>query len=270
MQNDMNIQINPAFFDDVDDELCGFETDVVLVNKEARDLEIYQQLQPASGVCIVKPPRVPELSETVLAYEKAEAMAKQMDLRQGSFNYGYVSGEFIFGDFIEALFVTRNLHTKRLLIATLALSYENVDSLKNLLEGGYVDKLDLVYSDFQFSHERHGIVPYMYEQLGGYDFQLTVARSHAKLACFTTDNTGEPLSIGVRGSANLRSASCIEQIFVNESPQMNAIDEAVYDDLIERFATINRDNPKKAFNPRGLSRQKLWQYVKQSISKLTH
>lgn len=268
MYNSDTETLNLDFF--APERPLGFSSKVVTKSKDTRDLERYNELQPESGICIVKPPRVPTLTDMVLAYEKAEDLAKRVVLTPGVFQYGYISGEFIFGDFLEAMFVEHNLHTKRLLIATLSLSYGNVDNMKNLFEGGYVDRIDLVYSDFKFSDSRTTIVPYLYEELGKYDFQLTVARSHAKLACFTTDNTPEPLSIGIRGSANLKSASCIEQIFVNESPQMNTIDEAVFDHLIERFATINRTNPKKQYNPKNLSRQKLWKYVTEALTKLTH
>lgn len=265
MQNDLNIDINDDYFADCDTENDAFETDVTRISKDARALEIYQSLQPESGVVVVKPPRTPDLPDSVLLYEKAEEFARKIDLSPGVFNYGYVSGEFIFGDLLEAMLVEHNLHTARLLIATLSMSYENVDSLVNLMEGGFVDKLDIVFSDYQFSHERGGVVKYMYEELSKYDFQLTVARHHCKLACFTTD---DGRNIGIRGSANLRSASCVEQVFVNESATLNAVDEAVLGDLISRFATLNRDNKRALFNPKVPSRQKLWKYIQESIQNL--
>ncbi len=187
----------------------------------------------------IKPPHVPDYDEHELFYEKAAAMARGIQIQPGHASYHYLSGNFEFGDFIEALFVEHNYHTGRLLISTLSMSQNNVDSLASLLNGGFVDNLDLVISAYQFAHERHGLIPYIYETLGAESgrFQLAVAASHCKLCLFTTD---EGLNIGIRGSANLRSSACIEHFFIHESKELNQADEATQNRIIERFKTIKK------------------------------
>lgn len=59
----------------------------------------------------VKPPKSKELPTKKLKYEIAESLAKDIDLSQRTFVI--VNGTFIFGDFIEALVVEKDLHIKK-------------------------------------------------------------------------------------------------------------------------------------------------------------
>lgn len=186
----------------------------------------------------IKPPHAPEIPEEQLFYENAAAHARKIKIQTGHSSYHYLSGNYIFGDFIEALFVEHQYHTDRLVISTLSLSENNVDSLANLMNGGFVENLDLVISAYQFAMERHNLIPYLYETLNiGDRFQLAVAASHCKLCLFTTD---EGLDIGIRGSANLRSSACIEHFFIDESESLNQADEKVQNRIIETYKTIKK------------------------------
>ncbi|NTU67978.1 MAG: hypothetical protein HGB02_03755 [Chlorobiaceae bacterium] len=187
--------------------------------------------------------------ERHVKFNNAVEMAKAMEIGSGTRSHAIVSGNFIFGDFIEALFVERNIHTKKLSVSTLSLSDENIDSFSNLLDGGYVDSLDLIVSDYFHANERHGLVPYMLQELDKDDrFQLAVASSHTKIVIFETDG-GKKFVI--HGSANLRSSACVEQFTIEENPEYFDFCQAYHDVVLKEYAIINKS----------LRRNKLWQVV---------
>ena len=108
-------------------------------------------------------PKLTPVPRRSVKYEKAAALARDLGLLQkGERVDAIISGKFIMGDFIEAYMVEHDIHTERLLISTLSYNENNVDSLLNLLDGGYVDKLDLVVSPYFFAHERNTLIRYTY------------------------------------------------------------------------------------------------------------
>jgi hypothetical protein len=184
-------------------------------------------------------------------YDNAEKLARDIEIGQGSVSHALLSGNFIAGDFIEALFVEKNIHTKCLSISTLSLSDENIDSLKNLLVGGFVDNLDFIISDYFHGHEKHkaGLVPYMLDTLDIDNcFQLAVAASHTKIALFETD---EGFKFVIHGSANLRSSACVEQITIEENPVLYDFYKSYHDAILAEYSIIKKS----------LLRNQLWQAI---------
>jgi hypothetical protein len=156
----------------------------------------------------IKPPKTKEIKESRLKYSDALKLAKDISLKKNERYFFVVNGSFIFGDFIEALIVNNNWKIKSMTISTLSLSENNIDSLANLINGDYVDELNLIVSDYFYSHERHNLIPYCYKQLDlDNKFQLAVAGTHCKLCIFETYNNGY---VVIHGSANLRSSSNME------------------------------------------------------------
>ena len=99
----------------------------------------------------------------------------------------FVSGSFIFGDFLEAFIMGNNAKCKKMTISTLSLNQNNVDSLYNLLAGNYIDELNLIVSVYFWGNEIRSLIPYMYRKLDfGNKFQLSVASIHTKTAQFET------------------------------------------------------------------------------------
>jgi hypothetical protein len=151
-------------------------------------------------------------------YENAKNLLKQINPGIGQEVHCLVKGDFIFGDFIEALHVEKNIRSKNLKISTLGMSQDNVDSLVGLIKDGYTDKLDLVVSNYFYSHEKKGLIPYFIKELGKdlEKIDIMVLRSHTKvtLADFTD------AKIVMTGSANLRSAKCIEQFTLTENAEI--------------------------------------------------
>lgn len=186
----------------------------------------------------IKPPACKEIPEHRLKYELAEHLAKDLKPEKGMRAFCLINGTFIAGDFIEAWIVEHNLHVKRLSISTLSLSQNNVDSLKNLLDGGYIDELNLIVSDYFFSHERRGLIEYIYEELDKDNkFQLAAAGTHCKL---TLIETHDGMKVTMHGSANLRSSSNIEHICIEEGAELFEFNQTVQDAILEKYKTIRK------------------------------
>jgi len=186
----------------------------------------------------IKPPKCKEIPDRLLKYEFAIDLARDIKPETGMRVFVVLDGKFIAGDFIEALFVTHNLHAKRLVISTLSLSENNVDSLANLLNGEYIDALDLVVSDYFFSHERRNLIPYLYQELDKNNkFQLAAASTHCKL-CLIELHDGK--KIVIHGSANLRSSSNIEHICIEESAELYDFNLEIQSAILEKYQTIRK------------------------------
>lgn len=186
----------------------------------------------------IKPPKCKEISEHLLKYSNAEHLAKDIKISKKDRYFVIVNGSFIFGDFIEALVVLNNYHIKKMTISTLSMSENNVDSLANLLNGNFIDELNLIISDYFFSHERNNLVKYIYEELDKNNkFQLAVASTHCKLCLFET-HCGKHVLI--HGSANLRSSSNIEQFIVEENESLYNFNDNYQREIINIYKTINK------------------------------
>jgi hypothetical protein len=198
---------------------------------------------------VVKPPKCREIPDRALIYQYAKDLAENIQIEKDSRNFVITDGTFIFGDLFEALIVKNNWHIKRMSISTLSLSQGNVDSLVNLIIGGFVDQLDLIVSTFFFSHERGMLIPYIYKELDIENrFQLAVASTHCKICCIET-HCG--LKITMHGSANLRSSGNIEQLMIEEGEYLYDFNQSIIDSIIEKYHTIKKP----------IRNTKLWQQV---------
>jgi hypothetical protein len=178
------------------------------------------------------------------------------DLTEGQSFYAVVAGNFIFGDFIEALMVEKNYFAEEILIATLSLGKENVDSLRNLQEGGYVRRLGLIVSDFWYAHERRpaGGVPYIEKTLGGAGFSFAAAGTHTKVTLIRT-SCGRNLVL--HGSANLRSSRNVEQFVIENNSDLHAFNHGWMSHLLEAFTATKKSIRGEA----------LWQEVREQAKK---
>lgn len=194
----------------------------------------------------IKPPKSKDKTE---AWKNAQRSANKIDVTPGMSYFGIIDGSFIFGDLLEALMVMKPLRARRLDIQTLSLSQENVDSLETLLIKGYIKELNLIISDYFYVHERNGLIPYIYEHLDiDNRFQLAAAGTHLKT--ITADLTNG-IKLAIHGSANLRSSGNIEQIAIQDSPEIYDFMTDINDSIILKFRTINKS----------VRRKPLWQTV---------
>ncbi|MCX6222467.1 MAG: hypothetical protein NTZ69_15960 [Bacteroidia bacterium] len=173
-----------------------------------------------------------------IKYDNAVILARDLRLEPGGRTNVIVSGSFIFGDFIEAYIVEHNIKIQKMTISTLSMSQENVDSLANLINGGFVEELNLIISHYFFSHERHALIPYIYQTLDiDNRFQLAVAGTHAKTVIFDTLGGKK---IVIHGSANLRSSSNLEQFTIEDNPELFDFYDDYQERIIAKYQTINK------------------------------
>lgn len=188
-------------------------------------------------------PRAKMVNENMICYDNAVKLANELRVDKGQRADVVVGGNFIFGDFIEAYVTTHAAFCKKMTISTLSLSQENVDSLRNLLDAGYVEQLDLIVSLYFYGHEAHQLIPYIYRELDHDNkFQLAVAGMHTKIAQFETLGGRK---VVIHGSANLRSSANVEQFCIEENEELYDFYDDVFENVIEKYKTINKPIPRR-------------------------
>lgn len=187
----------------------------------------------------IEPHDCEEVDEWRVKYRNAEKLADDIGSLPLNFRaFVILDGMFVFGDFIEALIVKNNWECEELTISTLSVSRENIDSLKNLIDGDYVKNLNVIVSHYYFATERAGLMPYMMDMLDVDDkFQLAVASVHTKIAMIRT-TCGKKITI--HGSANLRTSSNIEQIVIEHTPPLFDFSAEIHHSIIDKHKTINK------------------------------
>jgi len=172
-------------------------------------------------------------------YRHAVSLAKKIgDIGPDDRYFVFLDGNFVFGDFIEAWVIENQWNVLEMTISTLSLSQNNVDSLVNLYVGDYLQKLNIIVSDYFFSHERRYLIPYMYKELDiDNKFQLAVSRVHTKI-CLIETECGKKIII--HGSANLRTSQNVEQIVIERDPELFEFNESWHKEIIEAYKTINK------------------------------
>lgn len=183
-------------------------------------------------------PRIVALHESQVHYEYAEDLARDIDLRENSRYDVIVSGNFIFGDFIEAFMRRWYCRAEDLTISTLSLNQNNIDSLHNLQQYDYIGELNLIVSSYFYAMNRNTLIPYIYENLDNGHFQLAVAGVHTKTM---TMETAGGRHIVMHGSANLRSSGSVEQFCIEENRDVYDFYKTYCDKILAKYATINKE-----------------------------
>jgi hypothetical protein len=186
----------------------------------------------------IKPRLYRHVPTYAVKYDNAEKMADEVGaaILAGERVDALVSGNFIFGDFIEAFAVTQALKMQRLTITTLSFGQENIDSLKNLMDLGFVEKLDIIVSDYFWSHNRQNI-KYVYDALDHDDrFQLAVAGVHTKTILI--EARGKKIIIS--GSANLRSSRSVEMFTAETNDDLYDFHIAWQEKILTAYGTVNK------------------------------
>jgi hypothetical protein len=225
MKSDLNFEINPL------------------------DFSIALPTQSKYNTRYIKPPIWKEIPEKRLKYSLAEDLAAELDVQKNSRAFVICNGSFVAGDLIEALIYKNDWRAKQIVVSTLSMSEGNVDSFAGLLNDERCDSLDLIVSDFFFSHERQNLVKYIYQELDKEDrFQLAVAGTHCKITLIET-HCGK--KVVIHGSANLRSSGNIEQLCIEENAELYDFNFEYQSKIVEHYQTV-----KKA-----IRHKELWQQV---------
>lgn len=206
---------------------------------------------------------IQSLPEGMIKYTNAKKLASKINLEKNPRYNCIVAGNFIFGDFIEAFIVENNCKCLNVTISTLSMDQNNVDSLHNLIEGEFIEELNLVVSDYFYAHERGQLIPYIYRELDiDNKFQLAVAGSHTKI-CLIRTLGGK--HIVIQGSANLRSSSNIEQFTIEDNKDLYDFYLEYHELIIEEYKTINKDQKKH----KSLRGKKLWETVERKTQGIS-
>lgn len=206
--------------------------------------------------CRYRMPRVYDSIGQALLFDRACDLARAIELAPGAREFVFVSGNFIFGDLLEALVTEGKIYPKRVTIQTLSMSHENVDSICNVLEAcPMMESLRLVLSDYFFSHERNkdGIVPYICDMLDrdDIDFDLAFASIHSKITSIETLLGGY---VVMDGSANLRSSRNIEQFRIECDEGLYRFIEDFTDKVFRAYSVVNKDRKR----PKGVRSHEMW------------
>lgn len=185
----------------------------------------------------IKPPQTKKIPYKKLKYSKAEKLAKDIDFKNLDRVFVIVNGSFIFGDFIEAFIVENNINVLEMTISTLSYSQDNLDSLKNLFDADYLQELNIIVSDYFYSHEKNKLIKETYKSFESNNFQLAVAGTHCKICQFKTEGGKH---IVIHGSVNLRSSGNIEQFVIEDNKELYNFNKEYQDRIIEKYKTINK------------------------------
>lgn len=190
----------------------------------------------ANRYILPKPSR--HVRQYAVNYDRAADLVKDcgQDILDGARVDAMLSGNFIFGDFFEALAVECMAKIDSLTLSTLSFGQENVDSLANMMRTGFLGSLGIIVSDYFWAHNRRD-AKYIYEALDIDDrFQLAVAGTHTKIAML--DIGGR--KIVAHGSANLRSSRSVETVTIETNAELYDFHMAWHQEILDRYATIQK------------------------------
>ena len=184
-----------------------------------------------------------QVKNSFVTYENAIRLAKRTPIDKNERVDVFVSGNFIFGDYIEAFLTTHHTRAEEMTISTLSMSQNNIDSLKTLMMKEYIGNLNIVMSSYFYSHEAHNLVKYMLHELDiDNRLQIAVAAIHTKTVHFATDNGKK---IVMHGSANLRSCANIEQFTIEENEDLYDFYNEHFRRIIDEYKIINKAIKRK-------------------------
>ncbi len=245
---DFDFSLSGAFGFDFDGEEPDFSIRDFSVAGETDGIENERYLQP----------RIYESIAQKVKFEHACDLIDGLKLEPGFRMFAFVSGNFVFGDVIEALVTQLGIQIKRMTIQTLSMSQNNVDSLRNVIDECFeLESLRLILSDYFYAHERQPgkLVPYIYERLDVDDvLDVAFASVHTKIV---TLETVDGLKVVIDGSANLRSSRNVEQFRIECDADLYDYVESFADRIFDAYGVINKDVPK----PKSIRAGKLWDAV---------
>jgi hypothetical protein len=152
--------------------------------------------------------------------------------------FAILNGSFVYFDFIFEFLIQQNSHIKTMTISTLSMSKENIKKMEELIENDCISELNLIISDYFYSHEKNNLVKYLYHCLDKNNiFQLAVCRTHCKTCIFELQDGRKFV---FHGSANLRSSNNLEQIMIEESEYLYNFNLEYQKNIIEHYKTINK------------------------------
>ena len=170
-------------------------------------------------------------------YKNAVQLAREVSLLPGEQFHCIVKGDFIFGDFIEALVYEKNIEVENMYISTLSMSQDNIDSIEGMLLDGRIKRLTLILSNYFYSHEKHKLVKYLLEKCDiDNRLEVLIIRNHTKICLMEVSN----IRLVMSGSSNLRSSESIEHFVLQENKDLYHFYKDWFDDNLQ-YSIIDRE-----------------------------
>lgn len=197
-------------------------------------------------------------------YENALAMAKQIDPSENYF--AVVSGSFIFGDFIEAMCDVHDLQPEEIIISTLGMNSDNVDSIVNLVDYLGVGHVRLIVSNYFYSMERRPgkLIQYMMQEFKGKPISVAICASHTKLCLMQGTRYG---NIVMAGSANLSSSDNLEQFSYTHDDGVFQFCKRICGGILRSWEIYDGATDKSRFEHKGLQGKTLASKVNEWIEE---
>ncbi len=189
---------------------------------------------------------IPKLSTEPAAFENAEYMAGSIDYSKDYF--AFVPGNFVFGDFLEALCYKKRLAPSEVYITTLGMSQDNIDSIVNLTDYLGCKKVNLIVSHYFAGVERNKLIPYMRQEFSGKPINVAVLQSHCKIALIFSEK-GDVL---ISGSANLSSSNNVEQFIIMHDRTTIEYVRKRLDNIMRRF-TVYSGAERKIYSAKDMT-----------------
>lgn len=195
-------------------------------------------------------------------FDNAVDMVNRIDLSENYF--ALVSGSFIFGDFIEALCYARELRPNMIYMTTLGMSYDNADSIVNLVDYLGCGHVNLIVSNYFTAIERYKLIPYMINEFSGKPINVAVLASHCKI-CLIECADGKLI---IEGSANLSSSCNVEQFSIIHDDNLFDWLKTVLDGIVEKHTVIDGINSKTIFkNNSENTGRKAFEHIKRTVEE---
>ena len=219
-----------------------------IFNFRMKPIDVNVEINETSNEYFTPKPNL-GLQDHHIKINNAIKLAREVILSKNKRYFVLLSGNFEFGDFIESFIMLKNLKVKELTIVTLSLGKNNIDSLANLLHSKNVDKINLLVSDYFYSHNKKTAIPYLYKELDfNKQLDFAVAASHCKITLIET-HCGK--KVVMHGSANLRSSSNIEQLVIEHDEDLFDFNKNYLSLIFNEYSLINKS----------LRDNKLWQTI---------
>lgn len=167
-------------------------------------------------------------------FDNALKLAYDIKIQKNDCIYINLAGNFIFGDFIGAFITVNSLDVSELTVISLSGSIENFEMLDALIENKFVEKINLVLSNYflRTEQKKHTKTISFLESLVEKhkdNFKIYYSNNHSKSVLIKTKKGGH---VVMHGSANLRSSTNIEQLIIQENKELYNFNYSFFKSLI--------------------------------------
>lgn len=162
-----------------------------------------------------------DIKSMFVHYKNAALLVKKLKYipEKNTAIYILLQGNFIFGDFIVQFIVENQIQVKELTIVTLSITRDNIEALDELIIKGYVEKINLVLSEYYMRTEKikqtktHELLKKIHSD----NFKIFSTETHQKIVLINTTKNNK---LVFHGSANMKGSQNYEQLMIENNEQL--------------------------------------------------